>query len=214
MATSIFGPISGVILRAIGSAIVLCAAAASVPGHGQYQSEGYKFLEAVSDRDGNIATAFLSEPGSVVVNTRDVTTGETALHIVARRRDVVWINFLAQNGANPNIRARNGETPLQIAAVVGPVESVEALIRAGANIDDSNVAGETPLIGAVHRRDVPLVRLLLDKGANPDRNDNSGRSARDYVALQSANTLLQAELAKADETKAGRAETKAYGPTF
>ena len=30
-----------------------------------------------------------------------------------------------------------------------------------------------------------MVRLLLDKGADPDRNDNSGRSARQYMELMS-----------------------------
>ena len=58
--------------------------------------------------------------------------------------------------------------------------------------------GETPLIAAVHARNVPLVRLLLEKGADPDRNDNSGRSARDYMELMNGNTLLKQEFANAD----------------
>ncbi len=202
------------VLTAIGAIGAAGLIATAVPAAAQYQSEGYRFLESVKDRDGTVATDFLKEPGSVVVNTRDIVSGETALHIVARRRDTMWIRFLAQNGANPNIRDGKGETPLQIATVVGPLESVEALLQAGAHVDDTNAAGETPLVAAVHRRDVPTVRLLLAKGANPDRNDNSGRSARDYVALQSSNTLLLSEFAKADEARDSAKTTQTYGPTF
>lgn len=202
------------VFRTILSGMALSLAVSAIPASAQYQSDGYKFLEAVKDREGEEVTAALKEPGSVVVNTRDITTGETALHIVARRRDPLWIRFLTANGANPNIRDKNGETPLQIATYVGPVESVEALIKAGAEIDAPNAAGETPLIAAVHRRDIPMVRLLLAKGANPDRNDNSGRSARDYVDLQTGNSLLLAEFTKADEEREKSGTPQSYGPKF
>lgn len=203
-----------VLFPAACSGALLVGAAWAVPAAAQFQSEGYQFLESVKDREGDIATAFLKEPGSVVVNTRDITSGETALHIVARRRDTVWIRFLTQNGANPNIRDKKGETPLQIATIVGPLESVTALLRAGANVDDTNAAGETPLISAVHRRDVPMARLLLGEGANPDRNDNSGRSARDYAELQTSNTLMLNEFSRADEARADASTGKTYGPSF
>lgn len=200
------------VFRTIFPAIALGATALAASASAQFQSEGYKFLEAVKEREGDVVTQYLKEPGSTLVNTRDITSGETALHIVTRRRDPLWIRFLAQNGANPNIRDKNGETPLQVAVIVGPVESVEALIKAGADINTTNVAGETPLITAVHRRDVPMVRLLLEKGAKPDQNDNSGRSARDYAALQSGNTLLLSEFKKADEAREAAGAQQSYGP--
>lgn len=202
------------VFRTIFSGLALGAAICAMPAGAQYQSDGYKFLEAVRDREGDVVTAFLKEPGSTLVNARDITTGDTGLHIVVRRRDSLWVRFLTQNGANPNIRNNAGETPLQIAAIVGPIESVTALIKAGANVDDTNSAGETPLIAAVHRRDVPMVRILLEKGANPDHNDNSGRSARDYVGLQSGNSLLLAEFEKADEAREAAGPKQTYGPSF
>ena len=200
------------VFRTIFPAIALGVAALAASAAAQFQSDGYKFLEAVKEREGDVVTQYLKEPGSTLVNTRDITSGETALHIVTRRRDPVWIRFLAQNGANPNIRDKNGETPLQVAVIVGPIDSVEALLKAGADINTTNVAGETPLITAVHRRDVPMVRLLLEKGAKPDQNDNSGRSARDYVALQSGNTLLLNEFKKADEAREAAGPQQSYGP--
>lgn len=184
------------------------------PAAAQLYSEGYQFLKAVKDRDGDVATDMLSQPGSQVVNTRDITTGETGLHIVTARRDTLWIRFLIQKGADPNIRARDGTTPLQIATRLGYVEGAEELIKGGAQINVSDSQGETPLMSAVHQRNIALVRRLLEEGADPDLNDNSGRSARDYMELMNQNTLLAREFAAADEAREDAPAPQQYGPSF
>ena len=194
--------------------VALAAVALSAPLSAQRFSEGYEFLKAVKDRDGESATTALNEPGSTVVNARDLSSGETALHIVTQRRDALWIRFLAQRGANPNIADKNGVTPLQVAANLGFIEGIEALLSAGARVDVTNTAGETPLIAAVHRRDIAMVRLLLEKGANPDHNDNSGRSARDYAMLMGGNTQLLDEIQKSDQEREAKDANQTYGPSF
>lgn len=177
------------------------------------QSDGIKFLKAVRDGDGTVVTELVRQPGSSsLINTRELTTGDTAIHIVAARRDAEWIRFLAANGANPNIANREGVTPLMISTRLGHIEGVAALLEAGAQVDPQTSTGETPLIFAVHRRDVPLVRLLLANGADPDRTDNSGRSARDYVALI-AERRLSEEFA-AGEAEQGEKQEQQYGPSF
>ena len=60
------------------------------PAQAQF-SDSYNFLKAVRERKGDEAEKFLSEPGTVIVNTRDSTSGETALHIVITRRDSTWL---------------------------------------------------------------------------------------------------------------------------
>ncbi|MXP48447.1 ankyrin repeat domain-containing protein [Altererythrobacter luteolus] len=200
------------VFRKIFAIAALSLTLSAAPAAAQLYSDGYEFLKAVKDRDGDKVTQALNEPGSVIVNTRDITSGESALHIVTKRRDVTWIKFLAQRGANPNIRDKNGVTPLQIASSLGFIDGVDALIAAGADVDESNTAGETPLIAAVHRRDTALVRLLLSKGANPDRSDNSGRTARDYVQLVNGNSQLLKEFEDADAERASAKEVKNYGP--
>lgn len=202
------------VFRKVFASLALLGAVAASPAAAQLFSDGYEFLKAVKDRDGDTVTQALNEPGSVIVNTRDISSGESALHIVTKRRDVTWIKFLTAKGANPNIRDKRGVTPLQIATSLGFAEGAEALIKAGADVDESNVAGETPLIAAVHRRDVALVRLLLANGANPDRSDNSGRTARDYVQLTNSNTQLLKEFEDADAERASAGEQKNYGPSF
>ncbi len=185
----------------------------AVPVAAQYFSTGYEFLKAVKDRDGTEVTKVLEETNGAVVNARDKSTGETAMHIVAQRRDQLWIRFLAEQGTNPNIADKNGVTPLQISTNLGHIEGVEALLKAGANVDVANSTGETPLISAILRRDVMMTRLLLASGANPDRSDNSGRTAREYAKLD-GNTRVLSEIERSDEERKGKKPQTSYGPSF
>lgn len=205
------------VLRKIGALGTIASALALVlaaPASAQFQSEGYKFLEAVKDREGDVATDMLNKPGTQVVNTRDVTSGDTGLHLVVQRRDVLWIRFLLQRGADPNIRNKKGVTPLQLATAMGFTDGVEALIKGGANVNVGDQTGETPLIAAVHQRNPELVRVLLAQGADPDHNDNSGRSARQYMELMSGNTILKQIFQDADDKRAGKEPKRQYGPSF
>jgi len=202
-----------------GSMAVLLAAAAasliwSAPAAAQF-SESYKFLEAVKKKEADKVTDTLSEPGTTIINTRDLTSGETALHIVTNRRDLTWMAFLIGRGANVNARDVRGVTPLVAAVNLGFIEGVELLVEKGAKLEDSNNAGETPLITAVHNRSVALMRILLKAGANPDRADNSGRSARDYAALEGKNSPLLREIENNAKTKGqGQQARPSYGPSL
>ncbi|WP_324076698.1 MAG: ankyrin repeat domain-containing protein [Erythrobacter sp.] len=206
------------VLRKLGSragiASALLALVLAVPAAAQFQSEGYQFLEAVKERDGDKATDMLNKPGTTIVNTRDISNGDTGLHIVVARRDVLWIRFLTQRGADPNIRNKKGVTPIQLATSMGFIDGVEALIKAGADVNVADQTGETPLIAAVHQRNPELARVLLAKGADPEHNDNSGRSARQYMELMSGNALLKQVFAEADAKRAGKQPERRYGPSF
>lgn len=203
---------------AIASVVMasLVAVAVTSPAAAQLYSKGYTFLKAVDDREGDKVTEMLNDPGagSTLVNSRDITSGDTGLHIVVKRRDTLWVRFLLQRKADPNIRNKEGLTPLQIATRLGFVEGVEELIKGGAQVDVADTQGETPLISAVHQRNLELLRRLLAQGANPDHNDNSGRSARDYVDLMSQNSLLKIELENADKERKEKGTDKNYGPSF
>jgi ankyrin repeat protein len=145
-------------------------------------SDSYNFLKAVKDRKGEEAEKFLSEPGSVIINTRDGSTGETALHIVIQRRDSTWLGYLLQKGANPNLADKKGTTPLILATQLGYVDGIDWLVRKKAVVDQTNRSGETALILAVQLRNPEAVRALLKAGANPDKTDSrAGYSARDYA---------------------------------
>lgn len=158
------------------------AALVAVPVAAQSFSEGYTFLKAVRERDGGTAERILSNPSSTAVNYRDQSTGETALHILVRGRDINWLAFMLGRGARPDSASGDGATPLTLAAQIGWYEGAQQLLARGANPNLGNSRGETPLIFAVQRRDVPMVRLLLSQRANPNQTDNvSGNSAIDYA---------------------------------
>jgi uncharacterized protein len=195
----------GLLIAAAGG-LVLAA-----PAEAQF-SAGYKFLEAVRKKNGQEVTDMLAAPGSTVVNTRDISSGDTALHIVVARRDVTWIRFLAAKGANVNARNGKGQTPLQVASNLGFVDGVEVLLDLGAKVDEPDSTGETPLIAATHRRDAAMARALLRAGANPRRNDNSGRSALDYAQLDGRNNPVLGEIETAVREAAAKPKAQMYGP--
>lgn len=196
--------------RAIGIAMAGMALGLAAPAAAQF-SDGYKFLEAVKKRDGDAVTKALAEPGTTVVNTRDISTGESGLHIVVARRDLVWLNFLLQHSANANVRDAKGVTPIELAASLRFLEAIEALADAGANVDETNSTGETPLILAAHLKDADMAKLLLEKGANPDKTDNSGRTARDYAKLDGRSSGVLAVIEQRDKAGPGAG---GYGPSL
>jgi ankyrin repeat protein len=161
--------------------MALAGAIATPPATAQF-SQSYNFLDAVKDRDASKAKQILDKPGSTAVNSLDGATGETALQLVTRARDLGWMAFLLQNGAQPDVRDRNGNTALMTAVTIGYGEGAQLLLGQGASVNMPNNRGETPIIIAVHNRDVGLARTLLEVGANPNQTDTaSGMSARDYA---------------------------------
>lgn len=165
--------------------IKLAAAAAAlvaVPLAAQTFSDGYTFLKAVRERDGAVAERILANPSSTAVNYRDSSTGEGALHILVRGRDLNWLVFMLGRGARPDSASNDGTTPLILAAQIGWYEGAEQLLARRANPNLGNRSGVTPLIVAVQGRDLRMVRLLLSQRADPNQTDNvSGNSAIDYA---------------------------------
>jgi ankyrin repeat protein len=200
-------------LTVLAAGFTISVFTASAPALAQMGfSEGYKFLDAVKKKDGAAVEAALLDPSSQIIHSRDATTGETALHIVTKRRDLTWLNYLISHGANVNAADEHDRTPLQVAVNLGWREGAEFLLQKNASPDVSNDAGETPLISAVHRKDLQLVKALLQAGANPDRADNSGRSARDYAALEGKNSAIASAIEALAKTQ-GKPRA-VYGPVL
>ena len=206
---------AGMVRRiALGGALAV-GLALGAPVAAQSYSDGYLFLKAIEDKAVSKADELLGKPGSTLINSRDITSGRTGLHIATDRRDTVWLVYLLNRGANPNIADRRGVTPLMRASQLGFYEGIQHLVTAGARVDIANSTGETPLILAVHRRDTTMMRVLLKAGADPDRTDNSGRSARDYAELEGKDSRVLAEIVRNDgEGGKNRADNAVYGPSF
>jgi uncharacterized protein len=163
--------------------LALIALALAAPAIAQYGSPQYQFLQAVKDGKAEDVQSAVEKPGSRMVDTRDLDSGEGALHIVVRRGDLTYLRYFLQHGADPNLRDNKGTTPLLLAVTLGQTDAIPLLLTAHANVNLANDSGETPLIRAVERRDLATVRDLLAAGANPDLRDHlAGLSAREYAA--------------------------------
>jgi ankyrin repeat protein len=193
----------------ISTAFVLATLAG--PAAAQQQSESYKFLSAVREAKGNDVTQMLDKPGSSIVNARDVSSGEGALHIVVKRGDGTYLRYLLQKGADPNLRDARGNTPLILAVQAGQVDLVPILIAAKANPNLGNQSGVTPLILATQARNLDMVRQLLAANADPDQADRmAGQSARDYAVNDPRNTAVAKLYAETPK----RARAAVAGPKF
>lgn len=160
----------------------LAAALASTgPAAAQQISEGYQFLKALRAGDAEKALTIMNKPGSTILTSKDYNTGDTGLHIVTARRDLVWMKFLIDRGANINATNGSGETALMTAVQLRFADGVDVLIRLGALVDKADGRGETPLIRAVHLKSADIVRRLVAAGANADKRDLTGMSAREYA---------------------------------
>ena len=147
----------------------------------QSRPDSETFLEAIEEQRNNDVIDLVTRKGSAVINSRGYS-GATPLTVAMRKRATLYVNYLLQNGADPNLADKNGETALMIAARVGFLEGIGAMIAATAAIDATNRQGETALIVAVQNRHVQAVKRLLEAGASSSRTDSaSGLSARDYA---------------------------------
>lgn len=175
----------------------------AAPAAAQRMSDSYEFLKAVKEADGKKVTEMLDKPGSTIVNTREQSTGDTALHIVTRRSDATYINFLISRGAAINAQDGRGNTALLIAVNGSCASCIETLLARRANVNLANASGETPLIRAVQLRNLELAEKLLKAGANPDQADRvAGMSARDYAKVDTRSPALTKLLADAPKAAA------------
>jgi ankyrin repeat protein len=180
-----------------GAALAFAVPAAAQMGF----SQSYTFLKAVKDSDVTKLNEILSKSASaaVIINTQDQANGDTALHIVTRRRDLAYLNFFLGKGADPNVTNKADISPLYLATQLRWAEGVSLLLDRKARPDISNSLGATALTRAVQNYDSTIVALLLRAGANPLKAETgSGLSARDYAVRdpRAANILRMIDEAK------------------
>ena len=176
-------------------ALAVAFALAAVPATAQQFSESYNYLKGIRERDGAAVTAIVATPNPAVINARDSSSGEGALHILVRGRDLTWLSFIIGKGARVDLQSNDGSTPLILASQLGWYEGAELLLARRANPNLGNSRGETPLIFAVQRRDLTMVRLLRGRGADPNQTDNvAGYSALDYARQDRRAAAILSEL--------------------
>ena len=85
----------------------------------------------------------------------------------AYNNNCAMVQFLIDNGVNPDIETINGETPLQFAAFNGFENISRMLIEKGANPNGSHSRlSVKPLYWAAKGGDIRIAELLLKNGAD------------------------------------------------
>lgn len=170
--------------------IALSCTIAASPAAAQTKPDSENLLEAVEEQNNNEVVDLVARKGRAIINVRGYS-GATPLNVAMRKRAMLYVNYLLQNGADPNLADKNGDSALMIAARSGYLEGISAMIAATAAVDATNRQGETALIIAVQNRHLQAVKRLLEAGASPTRTDNaSGLSARDYAARDRRSTEI------------------------
>ena len=120
----------------------------------------------------------------------------------------------------PDVEATDvkGRTALAYAVASGNAASVRQLLDAGASPDHADVMGVTPLMVAADQAASPrsdriaaaVVLELLAAGADPGRQDQSGRTASDYVGERESTrrVKLRRERQRRERTLANRTRAR------
>ncbi|MFC1564706.1 ankyrin repeat domain-containing protein [candidate division KSB1 bacterium] len=128
--------------------------------------------------------------------------GNTALQLaVSGYRNEQLVEFLLEQGANPNVTDNTGKNPLHIASA----SFIRRLIESGAVVDPQDKDGNTPLhlalMDVLRFKSLPpfikdKIIFLMEGGADPDIKNNEGRSPMDLAVEsgdQEAIDLLKAK---------------------
>jgi len=115
---------------------------------------------------GNLANVKLFIESGMDVN---VTFNGTALDAAIKGKHFDVVQYLIENGANPNdsqVTTDTFGTPLVYAALYNSTDIANYLIDHGASVNLATNNGVTPLLAASFSGDNEIVKLLLSKGAD------------------------------------------------
>ncbi|XP_005361474.1 BRCA1-associated RING domain protein 1 [Microtus ochrogaster] len=116
--------------------------------------------------------------------------GETLLHIASIKGDIPSVEYLLQNGNDPNVKDHAGWTPLHEACSHGHLKIVELLLQHNALVNTTGYQNDTPLHDAAKNGHIDIVKVLLSYGASRNAVNIFGVRPVDYTDDENIKSLL------------------------
>ncbi|XP_030644286.1 transient receptor potential cation channel, subfamily N, member 1 [Chanos chanos] len=128
------------------------------------------------DRDGCIPLLLAVEAGNVGIvkellgnqseaqlRAQKSASGDSALHICCRRKDLEMAKVLVEFGANVDFQNEEGQTPLHIAACEGDEVMLKLFYQSKANPNIADKMDRSPLHVAAEKGHTNVVEILTEK---------------------------------------------------
>lgn len=135
------------------------------------------------------SSAVTLSPGSLTAVKRN-HRGETLLHVASIKGDIPSVEYLLQNGSDPNVKDHAGWTPLHEACSHGHLKVVELLLQHKALVNTTGYQNDSPLHDAVRNGHADIVKLLLSHGAARNAINIFGLRPVDYTDSENIKSLL------------------------
>lgn len=153
----------------------------------------YKDLRLAA-MQGNVEEILLCLECGASIKSKDLSSGQTALHVASFGGQKGAVECLLKKGAEKNAQDFFGNTPLHLATIYEHVEVADMLASHGADLNVRNFKKptvdlyqqNTPLHLAVLKQNEKLVEVLLHHGAQPNM-PNALRQTPLHLAMQRVN---------------------------
>ena len=131
-----------------------------------------------------------SVQGGALINATD-RFGHSPMHYAAYKGNPRIVDYLLNNGGDPNIRGRHDSTPLHSAAWGRNIQVLELLLEDGADVDARTDEGETPGMTAALRGEKDMLEILFALSADPHATDIHGTNLVDLAAAGGHKSIVE-----------------------